>query len=178
MCIDDMECKKVLQVLTEERGREILVKRYGVDSGLMEKLGALFGISGLCNILGAIKTAKHYRYGKDDVIVTVATDSLDRYHSVMDDMAEQYGHVDEAMAAARIEGILMGQRTDWIMDGTREARTRWHNLKYYTWVEQQGKTVEELDAQRDPAWWETHQQMVQEIDSRLTHLREANTAKA
>lgn len=178
MCIDDMECKKVLQVLAEEPGREILVKRYSVDSELAEKLGMLFGISSLCNILGAIKTAKHYRYGKDDVIVTVATDALDRYHSVMDNMGEQYGRVDEAMAAARIEGILMGQRTDWIMDGTQEARTRWHNLKYYTWVEQQGKTVEELDAQRNPGWWENHQQMVQEIDARLIHLREAEAAKA
>jgi cysteine synthase len=175
MCIDDIECKKVLQVFAEESGRETLVKRYGVDSDTVEKLGTLFGISGLCNILGAIKTAKHYNFGKDDVIVTVATDSLDRYHSVMDSMAECYGHVDEAMAAARIEGILMGQRTDWVQDGSYEAHTRWHNLKYYTWVEQQGKTVEELDAQRDPEWWANHQRMVQEIDARLTHLREAET---
>jgi hypothetical protein len=64
-------------------------------------------------------------------------------------------------------------RTDWIMRGTPEARTRWHNLKYYTWVEQQGKTVQELDAQREPAWWERHQQMVQEIDARLVALRQA-----
>jgi len=46
-----------------------------------------------------------------------------------------------------------------------------HNLKYYTWVEQQGKTVEELNAQLDPAWWVTHQEMVSEIDSRLKAAR-------
>jgi cysteine synthase len=67
-------------------------------------------------------------------------------------------------------------RTDWIMEGTRAARERWHNLKYYTWVEQQGKTVQELDAQRDPAWWESHQQRVQDIDARLTTLRETTSA--
>jgi hypothetical protein len=50
-------------------------------------------------------------------------------------------------------------------------------LKYYTWVEQQGKTVQELDAQREPAWWERHQQMVQEIDARLVALREAEKTK-
>jgi hypothetical protein len=57
------------------------------------------------------------------------------------------------------------------MRGTPEARERWHNLKYYTWVEQQGRTVEELDAQRDRAWWENHQQMIGAIDSRLLALR-------
>jgi cysteine synthase len=173
MCIDDMECKMALQVLAEPRARQVLVDRYGIDAALVEQMHGLFGISGLCNILGAIKTAKYYNLGADDVIVTVATDALDRYHSVMDSMAECYGTLDEAAAVGRIEQLLHGVRTDWIMRGTPEARERWHNLKYYTWVEQQGKTVEELDAQRDPQWWAEHQQMVQTIDSRLEALREA-----
>jgi len=178
MCIDDMECKLGLQVFAEATGRETLVKRYGLDAALVEQLGPLFGISGICNILGAIKTAKYYDLGKDEIIVTVATDSLDRYHSVMDDIAQAYGHLDEAATVGRVEGIFHGMRTDWIAEGTREARERWHNLKYYTWVEQQGKTVEELDAQRDPAWWVEHQQRVPEIDARLAALREAEYTKA
>src|SRR5690606_17289840 len=133
----------------------------------------LFGISSICNILGAIKTAKYYHFGRDDLIITVATDSLDRYYSVMDDMARQYGTLDEAAAVGRVEGIFHSVKTDWIMAGTRDARTRWHNLKYYTWVEQQGKIVEELDAQRDPAWWQQHQALVQEIDAKLNALRKA-----
>ncbi len=171
MCIDDIESKKGLQLLAEETGRAALVNRYGIDPALVEKLGTLFGISGICNILGAIKTAKFYGYGKGDMIVTIATDALDRYHSVMADMAQTYGTLDEAAAVGRVEGVFHGIRTDWVQAGTPEARQRWHNLKYYTWVEQQGKTVEELDAQRDPAWWENHQAMVQDIDSRLTALR-------
>jgi cysteine synthase A len=138
----------------------------------VEQLGSLFGISGICNILGAIKTAKYYNMGEDDVIVAVATDAMDRYPSVMRDMAATYGSLDEAETVGRVEGIFKGMRTDWIMPGTPDARERWHNLKYYTWVEQQGKTVEELDAQRDPAWWVGHQQMVGEIDSRLLALRQ------
>jgi cysteine synthase len=172
MCIDDIECKKALQVLAEEAGRQTLVKRYKLDAELVEKLGTLFGISGMCNVLGAIKTAKYYKMGKGDVIVTVATDALDRYHSVMQDMADTYGKLDEAAAVGRIESIFRGMRTDWILPGTAEARERWHNLKYYTWVEQQGKTVEELDAQRDPQWWLDHQAMVPEIDARLMAVRE------
>lgn len=172
MCIDDMECKKGLQVLAESSSRETLVERYGIAPEVVEQLGSLFGISGICNVLGAIKTAKYYGYGAGDVIVTVATDALDRYHTVMGDMAAQFGTLDDAATVGRVESIFHGARTDWVMEGTREARERWHNLKYYTWVEQQGKTVQELDAQRDPAWWVAHQQRVQEIDARLVALRE------
>ena len=52
-------------------------------------------------------------------------------------------------------------------------RKRWHNLKYYTWVEQQGKTVEELNAQRDPAFWEREQAQVAEVDRLLLEYRAA-----
>ena len=171
MCIDDMECKKGLQVLFEEVGCDVLENRYGVPHEQVEKLSTLFGISGICNVLGAIKTAKHYRLGAGDVIVTIATDAIDRYYSVMGDMAQQFGRLDEAAAVGRIEGIFHAMRTDWVLDGTPEVRERWHNLKYYTWVEQQGKTVEELDAQRDPAWWESHQALVAEMDAKLTAQR-------
>ncbi|MBZ0291633.1 MAG: pyridoxal-5'-phosphate-dependent protein subunit beta, partial [Anaerolineae bacterium] len=173
-----MECKKALQVLAEPDARQVLVSRYGIDAQVVEQMSTLFGISGICNILGAIKTAQYYEMGADDVIVTVATDALDRYYSVMGDMAEMFGTLDEAAAVGRIESIFHGMRTDWIMRGTPEARERWHNLKYYTWVEQQGKTVEELDAQRDPDWWIEHQQMVQEIDQRLVATRASEKAQA
>lgn len=171
MCIDDIETKRVLQVFAEEAGRETLVKRFGLDEGLVEKLGRILGISSICNIIGAIKTAKYYEMGADDVIVTIATDGMDRYHSVMADMARRYGPMDEAEATAAIRGLLQWQKTDWIKRGTPENRRQWHNLKYYTWVEQQGKTVEELNAQLSQQWWIDHQQLVGEIDSRLLAWR-------
>jgi cysteine synthase len=171
MCIDDLACKKGLQMLSEEAGQHVLINRLGVDPQLAAQLGTLFGISGMCNILGAIKTAKYYGLGRGSVIATVATDALDRYHSVMDSMRECYGRLDEAAAVGRLEGVFHAATTDWVQPGTREARTRWHNLKYYTWVEQQGKTVEELDAQRDPEWWIAHQERVAEIDARLVAAR-------
>lgn len=171
MCIDDMTCKKGLQMISEEVGRETLVKRFGADPAVVAQLGELFGISGICNMLGAIKTAKYYQLGKGEVVVTAAADSLDRYHSVMDEMRAHYGALDEAAACGRIEGVFHAATTDWVSPGTRESRERWHNLKYYTWVEQQGKTVQELDAQRDPEWWLGHQAKVQEIDARLKAAR-------
>jgi cysteine synthase len=176
MCIDDMTCKRGLQLFADRAGRETLAQRYHVDGVLVDTMSDLFGISSICNILGAIKTAKYYDFGADDVIVTVATDALDRYHSVMDDMRARYGELDEAAAVGRIEGVFHAAATDWIQPGTAESRQRWHNLKYYTWVEQQGKTVEELDAQRDPNWWVDHQRRVAEIDSRLLALRREKTS--
>jgi cysteine synthase len=132
----------------------------------------------VCNVLGAIKAAKYYDFGKDDVVVTVCTDAIDRYYSVMDWLRDSEGKIDEALAAARMESTFRGQKTDWVQEGTKEARQRWHNLKYYTWVEQQGKTVQELDAQREPAWWQDHQGRVAEIDQRILEARETAPAVA
>ena len=171
ICIDDIECKKGLQVLTDEAGHEVLTKRYGVAADKVRQLSTLFGISGVCNVLGAIKTAKHYQLGKNDVIVTICTDAIDRYHSVMADMARDYGAIDDARGMAYMEAIFHGQKTDWIKDGTPDMRRQWHALKYYTWVEQQGKTVEELDAQKNPEWWVKHQQLVPEMDKRIAERR-------
>jgi cysteine synthase len=171
MCLDDIECKKGLQVLTDEVGQEALVRRYGIPAEKVRQLSTIFGISGVCNVLGAIKTAKHYQFGRNDVIVTICTDAIDRYHSVMADMARRYGAIDDTRAAVYVEAIFHGQKTDWIKDGTPDVRRQWHHLKYYTWVEQQGKTVEELDAQKDPEWWIKHQQLIPEMDRRIRAAR-------
>ncbi|MBP7691709.1 MAG: pyridoxal-phosphate dependent enzyme [Anaerolineales bacterium] len=171
MCLDDIECKQGLQLLTEESGWRVLTGRYGIPEAKVQALASIFGISGVCNVLGAIKSAKHYQFGKPDVIVTICTDAIDRYHSVMDSMRACYGPIDEARGMAYMEAIFHGQKTDWIKDGTPDQRQLWHNLKYYTWVEQQGKTVQELDAQRDPAWWQQHQALVPEMDKRIRAAR-------
>lgn len=178
MCIDDMDSLNGLRVFAEEAGLSALEKYYGMGEGLAQCYGEMLGISGICNIIGAIKTAKYYNMGEDDVIVTVATDSMERYHSVMDKMREEHGELDEALAVGHVERVFKGAGTDWIMRGIPEARERWHNLKYYTWVEQQGKTVQELDAQRDQLWWEEHQQMVGELDEKLIELRQKQSSNA
>lgn len=175
MCIDDMGSLYAMRVFADPVGRRLLEKQYGFAEGEAECFGELFGISAYCNILGAIKTAKYYNMGPDDLIVTVATDSLERYHSVVERMNAERGPLTDIEAAGHVERIFHGAATDWIMRGTPDARERWHNLKYYTWVEQQGKTVQELDAQRDPAWWETHQAMVGEIDEGILKARQERT---
>ncbi|MGE5675220.1 MAG: PLP-dependent cysteine synthase family protein [Mycobacterium leprae] len=170
ICLDDIECKKGLQFLTEEPGM-VTLKKQGVPEEKIRQLSSIFGISGVCNLLGAIKTVKHYGLGKDDLVVTICTDAIDRYRSVMTEMTQTYGRMDEVEAAVRLATVFHGQKTDWIREGTGDTRRQWHNLKYYTWVEQQGKTVAELDAQLNPEWWQRHQQMVPEIDSRIRSAR-------
>lgn len=170
MCLDDIECKKGLQLLTEEAGWNTLVHRFGVPEASVQKMATLFGISGVANVLGAIKTAKYYGMGAKDTIVTIGTDNIERYHSVMADMTRTFGKMDAAEATARTH-IFLDQKTDWIHEGTVEMRRQWHNLKYYSWVEQQGKTVEELDAQLNKEWWLQEQAKVPEIDRMLAAAR-------
>ena len=169
-CIDDMECLRILHVFTHPAGCETLVRRYGVSEADARAIGEVFGISGVCNLIGAIKTAKHFGLGKRDLIVTIATDNVNRYHSTMQWMEQQHGPLDEVASMTRIGGILRHQKTDWFKDGTPDNRRQWHNLKYYTWVEQQGKTVQELNAQLDPEWWLAHQAKISEIDRGIRSL--------
>ena len=171
MCIDDMDCLRGLQLFTEPTGWQVLEERFGVPGAATCELASIFGISGICNLLGAIKTAKFYNLGHDDLIVTVCTDAFDRYPSVMQMLTAQEGQMDEATATARMSRIFHGAGLDWIQEGTRHNRDRWHNLKYYTWVEQQGKTVEELDAQKNQDWWLAHQEKVAEIDRLIQAYR-------
>ena len=171
MCIDDIESKKGLQLLTEESGWETMRDRYGVPSEDIEIMSKIFGISGVCNVLGAIKTAKFYKMNKEDVIVTVCTDAIDRYGTVMKNLSKTYGEMDKTEAAVRMVSIFHNQKLDYISEGTTESRTRWHNLKYYTWIEQQGKTVEELNAQKDQEYWEKQQAHVAEVDKMILNER-------
>jgi hypothetical protein len=89
----------------------------------------------------------------------------------MGQMADVYGEIDDALAVGYVEAIFHGAKTDWIKDGTPDARRQWHNLKYFSWIEQQGKAVEELDAQKDPEWWIGHQLLIPEMDSRIRAAR-------
>ena len=67
------------------------------------------------------------------------------------ELEEQYGPYSPTAAAVDFNLHLLGQRTDHMMELNYYDRKRVHNLKYYTWVEQQGRTVEELNA----LWYDT-----------------------
>ena len=170
MAIDDQECLLGLQLVAEPAGRDFLAESGGLGEAA-HRLSTLLGVSGVCNILGAIKTAKWLGLGKDDAVVTVATDALDRYPSVLRRLEKTTGPLTRDRAEAHLESIFHGQKLDWISEGTLASRERWHNLKYFTWVEQQGKTVAELDAQRVQGWWAREAALAGDVDRRLREVR-------
>ena len=105
------------------------------------------GISGIANMLCCIKFAKYYELGANDVVATVLTDSVDMYRSRLDELREEEGPYTALKAAGDFAASLMGESTDNMLELTYRERKRVHNLKYYTWVEQQGRTADELDDQ-------------------------------
>jgi hypothetical protein len=167
VCVDDLECLEGLQLLQE--GTRVL-EQEGVDGDLAREWVGFFGVSGVCNVLGAMKAARYYGFGADEVVVTVATDGFDRYPSVLKKLDAERGPMDDEEARRRLE-LLRGLKTDWILEGSRDVRRRWHNQKYFTWVEQQGRTAAELRAQEDPDYWREQQERVADVDARIRAWR-------
>ena len=165
IAIDDDDSQNLLRLFNSEEGKRYLVEEAGVASEVVEQL-SLMGISGIANLLCCIKFAKYYELTENDVVATVFTDSAIMYESRIKELDEQQG-VYSPMTAARDFGMhLRGIRTDNMLELTYEARKRVHNLKYYTWVEQQGRSVEELNAQwYDPNYWKNIHEQVTEIDA-------------
>jgi cysteine synthase len=167
LCIDDLECLEGLQLLQE--GTATLGEE-GVDGALAESWVGFFGVSGVCNVLGSIRAARHYGFGPRQAVVTVATDGFDRYPSVLRRLDREQGRMDAERARRRLD-IFRSRDSALRLEGTPQARRRWHNQKYFTWVEQQGRSVEELRAQEDPAFWAAEQERAHEIDQRVRERR-------
>jgi hypothetical protein len=100
----------------------------------------------------------------------IATDSIGRYRSVMQEMPA----ITIESAVRDIERILLKQDTCGVYEGTRENRMRWHNLKYFTWVEQQNKTVAQLNAQKEQAYWREQQEKTFETDKQIKEYRKSH----
>jgi hypothetical protein len=154
--IDDNPNIRIMRLFNEPAGKEFLVKEAGIDPGLVEKLD-LLGISCIANMMGCIKLAKYFEMTSEDVLFTVATDSMEMYQSRLSEEREKHGAFTHTQAAISMEADIMGLSTDHMIEMTYYQKKRMHNLKYFTWIEQQGKTVEELNAQwYDPDYWKSH----------------------
>ncbi len=149
--IDDEDCLRVLRLFNEAAGQEHLAS-LGVQSAELASL-PLLGISSICNLLAAIKTAKHFELTERDVLFTVFTDSTDLYGSRLEELRSERGAYRAQDAIADFAGPLAHQGVDYFKELTYPERKAIHNLKYYTWVEQQGKTAAQLSAQWDPEYW-------------------------
>jgi cysteine synthase len=163
VAIDDEAVVRTARLFNEPEGRAHLAAQR-VPEDVIENLD-LLGFSGIGNLLSAIKFARYYELGPEDVVVTILTDSMQLYGSRLVELHEESGKYQSKDAAADFARWVRGQTTDNLLDLRYTDRRRIHNLKYYTWVEQQGKTYEEIQAQwHQPDYWTSVQRLAPEID--------------
>jgi cysteine synthase len=167
VAIDDADPMALLRLFNEPVGRAFLTKA-GVAGDVVDRLD-LLGISGIANLLSAIKFAKFYHLGSEDIVLTVLTDSVELYQTRLVELRHAEGPYTERQAAVDLEGRLHGQKTDHVLELDLHERKRIHNLKYFTWVEQMGHSVEELNAQWDdfPGYWDRIHESVGAIDEKV-----------
>ena len=148
-----------------EVGHAYLAKRRGVPQEVIESLSSL-GLSSIANVLAAIKTAKYYEMGPDDVIVTGATDGAAMYHSEKDlALARDFGGAFDDVSAGEVFGEhLLGATTDHLLELSREDRERIFNLGYFTWVEQQDVPIEDFRVRKDQKFWTDMRTIVTDWD--------------
>ncbi len=164
--IDDEPNMHIMRLFNEPEGHKYLLEQ-GVKQELIDQLH-LLGISGIANVMGAIKQAKYYEMDENDFILTIGTDSMEMYQSRMKEEQERLGDFTHEVAAMTYYGDLMGLGTDNIIEPNYVELRRMHNLKYFTWIEQQGKTVEELDAQwYDRDYWTREWHKADEWDAKI-----------
>ncbi len=171
VAIDDNAVVNLSRLFNEPAGQKYLASQ-GVPDGIISQLD-LLGFSGISNVLSAIKFAKYYELGENDIVLTVLTDSMQLYQSRLKEMHAEYGEYDEKDAAADFARYLHGQSTDNLLELRYPDRRRVHNLKYFTWVEQQGKTYAEIQSMwQEPDYWIAVQKQAAEIDELIVEFNQ------
>jgi cysteine synthase len=170
--IDDEANIRIMRLFNEEAGRNYLINDIGIDPLLADKLG-LLGISSIANLMGAIKMAKYYEMNGDDFVFTVATDSMEMYRSRLREENEKHDNFDTQNAAISFEADLLKLSIDYMIELNHYDKKRIHNLKYFTWIEQQGKTVDELNDQWfNNDYWKSQYADIDTWDEKITEFNE------
>lgn len=171
IAIDDEDCMRILRLFNEKEGIEYLISN-GVDKEIAENLH-LLGISGISNMLTAIKMAKYYEMTADDVVMTVATDSAVMYQSRIVELREERGTYHHLQAAKDFEKCILGTHTGNMKELTFSDQKMIHNLKYFTWVEQQAKEIEDLNQLwNDREIWNSLFNQTEKLDELIREFNE------
>lgn len=173
--IDDEDTLRLLRLFNEPAGQEQL-RSLGVEERLLQQL-PLLGISSICNLLTAVKTAKWFELDESHVIFTCFTDSAEMYLSRLGEMNASLGPYDRTEARVDHERRLLAQGTNHFRELTYPERKALHNLKYFTWVEQQGRTVEELNVLWDPGFWSALKDELPAWDEEITRFNRESGAR-
>jgi len=168
--VSDQATDGLNAVFNTETGRAYLERRTGIAQELLDML-RWFGLSSLCNLLAAIKLARHDHLGADDVVVTVATDGAALYASELRRYLERRGEggqLTDAMAAELYGRYLAGADTEHVLEATPRERERIFNLSYFTWVEQQGIGLADFEQRKSQAFWRGLHDLVPQWDEMIT----------
>lgn len=166
--IHDDACVEGLEVIHE--GTDILVK-HGINRKVAESMRDLFGVSGICNIIGAIKMAKYLRLGPDDNVVTIATDSFDRYDSVIQNLKSRELEITDHVMDRWFDDVFMGADTSRILDTREEeAKDKLFAQKERDWLKF-GYTKDYLDSMKKPEFWESEYSKIKEYDKKILDMR-------
>jgi cysteine synthase A len=168
--ISDRATDQLSVLFAAQEGIEFLRARR-VPEAVLASLPA-FGLSSICNVLAAVKTAKYLRLGPDDVVVTVATDGAGMYGSERERIAARDfpAGFTPAGAAEAFGRWMLGIGLDDLLETTLADRNRIFNLGYYTWVEQQGVSLADFEARRDQRFWVGLRDLLPEWDAMITEF--------
>ena len=171
IAVDDEPTMRMLRLFNEDIGKKALIAD-GVNPDLVNNLD-LLGISGIGNMVAAIKFAKYNELTEDDYVVSIATDSMQLYDSRVAELAQERGAYSETDAQRDLQ-LISSIGMDHMKELTYYDKKAVHNLKYYTWIEQQAKDVHELNDQwydHDTYWGNIFSQ-VDKIDELITEFND------
>lgn len=171
--IDDEAVMQVLRLFNEPEGQKHLAA-CGVTEATIKSLHVA-GISGICNLIAAMKTAAYYDMTEEDVLFIPLTDSMDLYESRRDEMTGQHGAFRARDAVAKKSRYLDANSIAHFRELNYSDRKALHQFKYFTWVEQQGKTVDELRRLWDESFWRDvfASEHIKEWDRQITAFNKA-----
>jgi len=175
--ISDKATDNLLVLFNTDVGRAHLRDRMGVPEATIEALRS-FGFSSICNMLAAIKVAKQQGLGPNDVLATVATDGAEMYDTEIARIVarDHRGTFDAAAAGEVRAAYLDAVDTADMLECTHEDQLRMFNLGYYTWVEQQGVSIEEFSARKSQDFWVETREIVHEWDAMIDEFNAAVSA--
>ena len=164
VAVDDEAPISLMRLFNEPAGKKYLAAR-GVSAQLVDMLD-LLGISCIGNLVTAVKFARYFELGENDIVMTVLTDSMEMYASRLVELNQKRGEFTDSDASAVYARHIEGLTIDNMEELTYYGRKRIHNLKYYTWVEQQGKTYEEIQRQwYNDDYWDSIPACADQIDA-------------
>jgi cysteine synthase len=170
MLIHDEDTVRGMEVM--QAATHILVDRLGVPSADACNLFGKFGPSCVCNVIGAIKTAKYLGLGKGDNIVTLATDSYDRYPSVSQNLyARNGGKPGDDQLEQWAKSVFLGATLGEIVDlGQPGQQMRLQKMKEDLWVNF-GYSREYIRSMASQEFWDGEYAKIREIDPLIAQVR-------